>query len=183
MIRLVWESSDMALQREAVVVSSWTRPCRLAALINLIRQLIKLQWLSVQWKCRNVAGIKKMLFSYLATSALVFSSAPVTSTSLWLKACIREVVNLPFHIVRYTTAFKYNFMKRIWCRQQWFLTACRRYPTFACNSWTTLWMCITDSSYQRIRQGLTSVSKFCICSQRLPTIFTVNGYKKQCACR
>lgn len=37
MIRLVLESSEMALQREAVVVSSWTRPCRLAALINLIK--------------------------------------------------------------------------------------------------------------------------------------------------
>lgn len=31
-------SSEMALHREAVVVSCWDRPCRLAALMNLIQQ-------------------------------------------------------------------------------------------------------------------------------------------------
>lgn len=38
MIRSHGMSSDKALHREAVVVSCWDRPCKLAALMNLMRE-------------------------------------------------------------------------------------------------------------------------------------------------
>lgn len=38
MIRSERVSSDIALHREAVVVSCWDRPCKLAALMNLVEK-------------------------------------------------------------------------------------------------------------------------------------------------
>ena len=37
MARSVCVSSEIALHREAVVVSCWDRPCKLAALMNLVQ--------------------------------------------------------------------------------------------------------------------------------------------------
>lgn len=40
MTRSEFVSSEIALHREAVVVSCWDRPCKLAALMNLVQKTI-----------------------------------------------------------------------------------------------------------------------------------------------
>lgn len=90
MIKSEWASSEMALHRDAAVVSCWDRPCKLAALMNLVKneatgseETDSYILTPHEHNNRRHSGVSP----HLDTSAFVLSSELVTLTCVWLKAC------------------------------------------------------------------------------------------------